>query len=83
MTIRRLAVTLTRGGMTAVILRWASGLRFPWLFLLLAGLRKKPVEDSVEATDAKADTEEACDVDDTREPRRPESPLARPTSIPP
>ena len=29
---------LTRGGLTAIILRWASGLRFPWLFLLTAGL---------------------------------------------
>jgi hypothetical protein len=29
---------LTRGGLTAVILRWASGLRFPWLFALTATL---------------------------------------------
>ena len=29
---------LTRGGITAVVLRWASGLRFPWLFLITACL---------------------------------------------
>ncbi len=29
---------LSRGGLTAVILRWASGLRFPWLFALTAAL---------------------------------------------
>ncbi len=85
---------LTRGGMTAVVLRWASGLRFPWLFLLtaslfavnllipdalplideilmglvallLAGLRKKPAKDSVENTEARADTDQTRIVDDT------------------
>jgi hypothetical protein len=29
---------LARGGITAVVMRWASGLRFPLLFLLTAGL---------------------------------------------
>jgi hypothetical protein len=29
---------LARGGITAVVVRWASGLRFPWLFLLTASL---------------------------------------------
>ncbi len=29
---------LARGGIIAIVLRWASGLRFPWLFLLTAGL---------------------------------------------
>ena len=29
---------LTRGGIIAIISRWASGLRFPWLFALTAGL---------------------------------------------
>ena len=29
---------LARGGIAAMVVRWASGLRFPWLFLLTAGL---------------------------------------------
>ncbi len=29
---------LARGGLAAIVLKWASGLRFPWLFLLTAGL---------------------------------------------
>lgn len=29
---------LTRGGLAAVIIRWASGLRFPWLFALTAAI---------------------------------------------
>lgn len=29
---------LARGGLAAMVLKWASGLRFPWLFLLTAGL---------------------------------------------
>jgi hypothetical protein len=29
---------LARGGLAAIVLRWASALRFPWLFLLTAGL---------------------------------------------
>ena len=29
---------LTRGGFAAVIIRWASGLRFPWLFALTVAL---------------------------------------------
>jgi hypothetical protein len=29
---------LTQGGLAAVIIRWASGLRFPWLFALTAAL---------------------------------------------
>ncbi len=29
---------LTRGGIIAIISRWASGLRFPWLFALTTGL---------------------------------------------
>ena len=29
---------LTRGGIIAIISRWASGLRFPWLFALTAAL---------------------------------------------
>ena len=29
---------LTRGGIIAIISRWASGLRFPWLFALTTAL---------------------------------------------
>ena len=29
---------LARGGLAAMALKWASRLRFPWLFLLTAGL---------------------------------------------
>ena len=29
---------LARGGLAAMVLKWASGLRFPWLFFLTAGL---------------------------------------------
>lgn len=29
---------LARGGLAAIILKWASRLRFPWLFLLTASL---------------------------------------------
>jgi hypothetical protein len=29
---------LARGGLAAIVLRWASQLRFPWLFLLTASL---------------------------------------------
>ena len=29
---------LARGGLAAIVLKWASRLRFPWLFLLTASL---------------------------------------------